>query len=373
MPIYANISTKKFWEDFRDDVRSGHIGMRYNIGNIVYDNCDSTTGTAFQIVGIDDHFDPVLYNQGYKHSITLCQYKLDVRQFSATDAFICLDKAMSPGTYYFTIPNYDATYGGNKSYYFVTTKEIPIGGQIVMNWPSNQVPKTVSTYSSSISTTALDNNLTLTEYISGTSPEAIYIGTISYSTTITTSEFGKLNYIQRARYGSNNYAQSGLRQLLNTNANANTWWDPKTIFNRPYANRDINGYLSTLNPDFLNVLVNPEITYISNNTFEFQSLDGTSFSLNTNYTLTDKMFLLSHTEVNLSANPTLGSVLDYYNSYTNNSNRIKYRKDNGNADYWWLRTPYPAYASSVRLVTTSGASATRANYSYGAAPACVIQ
>ena len=223
MPIYTQISTQKFWEDFRKDVRTGLISERYSVGNLIYDNCDSETGTAFQIVGIDHHFDPILYNQGYNHSITLCQYKLDIRQFNAIDAFICLDKAMSPGIYYFTIPNYDATYGGNKSYYFTTTTEIPIGGQIVMNWPYNQTPKTVSTYSSSISTTALDNNLTLTEYISETSPEATYIGTISYSTTITTSEFGKLNHIHRARYGSNNYAQSGLRQLLNTNTNANTW------------------------------------------------------------------------------------------------------------------------------------------------------
>ena len=283
-----------------------------------------------------------------------------------------LTQAMPAGTYRFTIPNYDASYGGNKTYYFTTTKNVPIGGQVVLNWPSNQTPKNVSTYESYTSAAAIESDLTLKEWDSSITAENL--GTISLSTTITTSEYGKLNHIHRARYGSNNYAQSGIRQILNSDRLANQWWQPTSIFSRPYGDRGVNGYLTTLNSDFVNILGTPEITCISNNTFEYQSLDETKYQLNTTYTVRDKMFLLSNTEVNLSSSPNIGTLLDYYSTHSSNSDRIKYRKDNNNASSWWLRAPYPSNALHERLVYSSGAlSSSIASNSVGSAPACIIQ
>ena len=124
----------------------------------------------------------------------------------------------------------------------------------------------------------------------------------------------------------------------------------------------------------ISVMVNPDIINITNNIFECESIGGMLYPLNTNYTLKDKIFLLSHTEVNLSANPTLGIVTDYYNTHNTNADRIKYRKDNNNAGYWWLRTPHPSYAYVVRLVVTGGVlNGDIASNSYGCAPAWVIQ
>lgn len=372
MPIYANITTEKYWNDIREIVRAGQSSTYLPVGKILYDTADSTTGTAFQVVGNNKHFDPDLTAQGYTNSITLCQVKLDIRQLDAIQAFIYLEKEMQAGVYRFTIPNYDAANGGNKTYYFTTTKNVPIGGQVVLSWPSNQTPKNVSTYDSYTNATEIESSLTLTEWDSSVTVENL--GTISLSTTITTSEYGKLNHIHRARYGSNNYAQSGIRQILNSNKLANQWWQPTSIFSRPYGNRAVNGYLTTLNSDFVNVLGTPEITCISNNTFEYQSLDGTTYPLNTTYTVRDKMFLLSHTEVNLSFSPNIGTVLDYYSTHSSNSDRIKYRKDNNNAYYWWLRAPHPSHAHGERIVYTSGALINSyANNSNGSAPACIIQ
>ena len=363
MPIYANISTKKFWEDFRDDVRSGNIESMYNTGNIVYDNCDPETGTAFQIVGINDHFDTTMYQQGYTHSVTLCQYKLDIRQFSPIDAFIYLEKAMSPGTYSFTLEN-------SYSYYFTTTTEVPIGGQLVLEWSFGS-PTKVSSYASSTDTIPLDSDLKVTKY-SGTSPEATFIGTILIS-NIGASEYGILNCWNRSKCGSSNYAQSGLRQFLNTANTGNTWWEPKTVFNRPHANRDLNGYLSTLNQDFVNVLANPSINYLTSS-FEYPSIDGTTFPVNSTYTLTDKVFLLSHTEIGFTKTPTLGSIISYYYfmKYIKGYTRIKYIKDSENPNSWWTRTCESTYYLNV--VNSSGTAASLNAYAdCGVAPAVVIQ
>jgi hypothetical protein len=159
------------------------------------------------------------------------------------------------------------------------------------------------------------------------------------------------------------------------NATTTNWWTPQTIFDRTHGWNSSTGILGTLNTDFVNVLATPSITNIANNTFEYQSLNGDTFTLNTEYTInTDKLFLLSHSEVNLSASPTLGTVLDYYVE-ADNTKRIKYdRTNNSTARYWWFRTPSPTSANSVRRCLTSGAL--DYNYAYsgiGCVPACIIQ
>jgi hypothetical protein len=218
--------------------------------------------------------------------------------------------------------------------------------------------------------------MTLTKWVEGTSPEAINLGTIAGpSTQLGSSDYGKMNHIHRARYGSNNYLQSGIRQYINSNSAANTWWTPQTIFDRPYGSRALAGKLTKLNQDLVSVMVTPEIKSKTNQYFETDSLDGTSFTLNTDYTINeDKMFLLSPMEVNFNTVDTsVGVTLDYY-TLADDDKRIKYRKSNNTAYYWWLRTPYPTYANNVRYVSSSGALyISRAVSSNGVAPACVIQ
>ena len=370
-----------YWGKIREDVRSGLAQTKFPVGTILYDNEDATTGRAFQVVGYDKHFDPSLTARGYNHSMTLCQLKLSGPwQYDAIEAFLYTTVEMQPGTYKFKIPNYDTTYGGNKTYYFTSTASVPVDSQIVLKWDYQKPPASVTAYAGpnpQTNTTPLTgfNALTLTEWVEGESPEAIDLGTIKLSNNDPDSAYGKLNHIHRARYGSNNYYQSGLRQLLNTDLAANNWWHPTTIFDRPYANRTANGYLRSLNEDFINVLATPEITHIANNVFEYPSLDGRTFTLNTEYRInTDKVFLLSHTEVGLSSSPNVGTILDYYSTHNTNNDRIKYRIDNGNASYWWFRTPYPTGALSFRICHTSGALGySGAVSSFGVAPAHIIQ
>ena len=368
------------WQNIRDIVRAGKGETYYPVGSIIYDNFDSSTGTAFQVVAHDHHFDPTLTAQGYTHSMTLCEVALtDVIQFDAAEAFIYTDTAMPAGTYKFKIPNYDTAYGGNKTYYFTSTADLPAGSQIVMSWAYQQPPTSVTAYSGATpwnSTAAVTgfNALPLTEW--DESVVATDLGTIAGATTeLGHSDFGTMNHIQRARYGSNNYLQSGLRQYINSDGAANSWWQAQTVFDRPYGSRSSAGKLTKLNADMVAVMAKPAIQSRTNSYFETTSFDGTTFTRSTNYTITtDKMFLLSPMEVNFSTtDTTVGSVLDYYVN-ADNAKRLKYRKSNGTAYYWWLRTPNPSTAYYVRSVYSSGASSNNtAVNSYGVASACVIQ
>ena len=374
--LYVNTN----WHDIREVVRKGKAQQFYPLGTILYDDFDSTNTnrTAYEVVAYNHFNDSSLSAQGYVDSMTLCEkyVRYDVA-VDATEALMAVTTELPAGTYRFTIPNYDAAYGGNKTYYFVLNNSVPVGGQLVLNWPYQAVPRTITTYASATATTSIESYGTaaspLPEWVEGTSPEAIDLGTVTLSATATTNTYGIFNHIHRARYGSNNYAQSGIRQYMN--ATTTNWWTPQTIFDRRHSLNSSTGILGTLNTDFVNVLATPSITNIANNTFEYQSLNGDTFTLNTEYTInTDKLFLLSHSEVNLSASPTLGTVLDYYID-ADNTKRIKYdRTNNSTARYWWFRTPYPTLANGVRLCSLLGALTNNLAYNgYGCVPACIIQ
>ena len=365
------------WSEFRDLVRSGDAPTLYPVGTTLYENWGDETSNAWIVVAYNHFNDSSLSAQGYVNSITLCEkYVRYGVAFDATEALMAVTTELPAGTYKFTIPNYDATYGGNKTYYFVLNNSVPVGGQLVLSWPYQAVPRTITTYASSTATTSIESYGTaaspLPEWVDGTSPEAIDLGTVTMSATATTNTYGIFNHIHRARYGSNNYAQSGIRQYMN--ATTTNWWTPQTIFDRRHNLNSSTGILGTLNTDFVNVLATPTVTNIANNKFEYQSLNGDTFTLNTEYTInTDKLFLLSHSEVNLSASPTLGTVLDYYVD-ADNTKRIKYDKTNNSiARYWWFRTPVPTYADYVRNCYTSGARSANAYAGLGCVPACIIQ
>ena len=361
------------WADVLKIVRAGKAEERLPLG-VYYNVWGDETSKAFDLVAYDKHFDPSLTAQGYTHSITLCERDLtDVPQFDAAEAWLYLEQELPAGTYKFKIPNYDTAYGGNKTYYFTFTAATPEGGQLVFTWTYQQTPSKMASYSSATSTTAL-NNVNLAEWIDGESPEAVDLGTCKLAAADPESTYGKINHVQRARYGSNNYYQSGIRQFLNADSAGGTWWQPTNIFDRPNSYRNTAGKLTQFSNELKSVLATPEIGYITNNVFEIGGIGDTPFALQTPYKISgEKIFLLSHTEVNLSSTPNVGEVLDKYVG-AGNEDRIKIRTSNGQAYHWWLRTPHPSYAYIERFVLSSGALDN--NYAYntiGAAAACVIQ
>ncbi len=280
------------------------------------------------------------------------------KQFDAIEALFYAEEGLAAGTYHFTIQDYDADHGGNKTYQFTLAQAVPAGGQIMLDWPSNQqlLGRNVRTYSGSTSTTQIEA-ATLSEGTGGT----------DLGTTDGTSE--NLNHIHRARYGSNNYKESAIRQWINSQAAANAWWAPTNIFDRPASYANLPGLLHGMDSEFLAVVKAITIPCKTNNTYELQG-----WTKDTAYTVADRFWLASLDEMGFGVERVAeGSVLAAYNG-AENTDRIKYDLSNGStARTWWLRSPSPSYATSARYVYTDGSlSYYHASSGRGAVAACVI-
>lgn len=176
----------------------------------------------------------------------------------------------------------------------------------------------------------------------------------------------------RNSYGSNNWLESGIRQWLNSDGNAGTWWEAKTEYDvKPSYASSTAGFLKGLDAEFLST-----VGEVSKITARYTGTDGGDSD-----TSTEKFFLLSMTEVygGLNNNIAEGVAYPYYadNSVLSSAgggadaNRIKYR--NGAAQHWWLRSPYAWGSYRARYVSTTGdVRYGYARNSYGVAPACCI-
>ena len=285
-------------------------------------------------------------------------------QFDAQEALYYAENGLTPGTYHFTVANQNWYAGDNgKTFQFTLTQQVPEGGQVYLSMTYNATlaGKSVRTYADA-SSTAVIETATLTEGAEGTS-----LGT--------TNGVGTINHMHRIALGSNNYAQSAARQWLNSNASVGSVWMPQTKYDRPPSwAAAYNGFMHSLPADFLAVVAPAVIPCQTNSIYECASLDGTAFAVDQEYNLTDKFFLLSRPEVyGLSDSTTIkdGELLNYYDGLTN-PERKKY--DNGGTGRRaWLRSPYPAHATTERIVDLDGSgNITTANSSLGVAPACII-
>ena len=287
-------------------------------------------------------------------------------QYDATEAFYYAEQELAAGTYNITIANqawYTADNG--KTFQFTLATAVPAGGQLVfaMTYNATLEGKSVKSYANKTTTTALET-VTLTEGSEGTS-----LGTTNGSSP-------NVNHMHRAIFGSNNYAQSAVRQWLNSAAVAGSVWTPTNVYDRPASwATSYNGFMHGLPADFLAVVQPAVLACRTNSLFEVESLDGAAFTINQLYSLkVDKFFLLSRPEIFGdwdSASYKDGTQLEYYNGLTA-TERIK-RDAAGTARYAWLRSPSPSNADYARIVNSSGeVNNSTAYHGYGVAPACII-
>ena len=77
----------------------------------------------------------------------------------------------------------------------------------------------------------------------------------------------------------------------------------------------------------------------------------------TNFTTTDKLYLLSLKEIGINYSRDSARrntrVMDYYSANSNNASRVKY-DTNENAVYWWLRTPSSNSSNYFYTATNTG-------------------
>ena len=334
------------------------IGTQFAVPHSAYGG-----GTIiFDVVDHDGYKNPADPNA---HTMTLLMHDVIYgRMVDSTEALYAVNADVFPdglpaGTYNFTLlAGYDESYGGGKTYQFTTTIVVPVGGVIMFPWSYNsQASNTkVSTYASRESTTAIES-VSVSEGSSGTS-----LGTADGTTA-------HMNHSHRIRYGSNHYGESAIRQWLNSDGEANAWWEPQTEFDRPCSYTNVAGFLKGIDPDFLSVVGEVDVVTARNNIFNVDGNKGGT------YTLRDKFFFASRVELGYGPENGIseGSVFALYDGATN-TDRIKYDiAADTTARYWWVRSPGPSNARSVRSVTPDGSlSNLGASDGYGAAAACVI-
>ena len=315
--LAAAVSEEASWESIRKIVAAGMaknaypIGTQFTVAHGVYGNL------VFDVVAHDHHKNPADANA---HTMTLLMHNVIYgRPFDGVEAAYVVtaenyEEGLPAGTYHFLIPSgyTSAEAEGWDGIQFTTTEVVPVGGHIVFSWTSGNVSAAkISTYESATATSAIESNLSLTNGTGGTS-----LGTLLYNSE---NANDYMNHLTRARYGSNNWEESNIRQWLNSDA-ASGWWTPKTAFDRLSSSYSaLAGFINGLPAEFAAVLGAVDVTTRKNNVFESDSDYGAKV-----YTTRDKIFLLSNDEVGYAMEGIAqGSVVDYYKNAAN-ADRIKY-------------------------------------------------
>ncbi len=359
----------KDWKTIRRIVQSGNARKYFPLGHefVTYDS-ERQQNITWRVVGYD-HFTPA--DSSVKHTMVLeSKYILstssgsaNVTNYSFDQAFYCAEnEPLKAGSYYFTVRNnnYYAADNG-KSFGFTLTQDVPQGGFLTLEGAFNKSlegTQIVSRQPNNARATKIES-ATLTE-----STEGINLGKTGTST---------LNDITRAKAGLDNYAQSRVRQWLNSDKVQNeAVFLPQTKFDY-FLNYEVNaGFLSALPRDFVDCLITVNLDNNTNIVYEVDSLDGSSFTAGENYQTQDKMFFLSLSEVSgVSYTAMVGKQLEYYKDKP----PADYIKASADGTKWSynVRQVNKYVPSNVAAISANGAAtAIIAMNSRRVVPACVI-
>ena len=358
------------WKAVQALVRAG-VGAKYFPVGTEFNVITKSYGTlVFQVVAHDHHLNP---NDESAHTMTLCMRDVIYgRPFDAVELqwYNDTDAEIPAGTIHFTgyKNDYSQDTKEDGTFQFTFTKPIPVGGGFRH---SNMGAWSGSGYSvdrvlgGKFSTYDADGNVLESNLDCVLGSDGTDLGTFSVAYGNINPTIGKANSSQRGAYGSNNWAESGIRQWLNGTGTA--WWTKQTIFDRAPSYVSNIGFMEEIG-DLADVLGETDIVTGRSTVYEYDGVLGGGS------TTRDKIFLLSMTEAGFGNNNVKeGNKLEYYDG-ASNTDRIKYDySSKTSARYWWLRSPYYSNASYVRRVTTSGSlNNDYASGGFGAAPACVI-
>ncbi|MCD8090296.1 MAG: DUF6273 domain-containing protein, partial [Clostridiales bacterium] len=250
-------------------------------------------------------------------------------------------------------------------YQFTLTEGLPAGGQLCFSNDAGSAALTA------LSVQAFESN----SAVSATESAAVAAGSggTFLGTIETTAVQDCINSAQRSSFGSNNWAESAIRQFLNSDAEAGAVWEPRTKFDRPPSwVSTAAGFMNGVDEDFLAVIGKVKKVTARNTVCDGGGSDETE----------ELFWLLSGREVYAGdelSTVTEGKPYPYYSDYSDltaagtgaDTNRIKYK--NGSAQYWWLRTPNAGGGNQVHNIQSSGKfHYSYAIYSSGAAPGCSV-
>ena len=339
------------WAEFRQAIKMGYGPRLYPVGKDVQIGTDPlmTVVSHNSEKNPNDPSEPTCTLLAKKRILTL--------QFDGREAMYYSEDGLSAGTYWFAATAYSSWAAG--AYHFTLTQALPAGGQFCIKADAGTALTStkIQSFASQLSVTPIEE----VDIVSG--QEGTGLGT--WATNV-------MNHPHRISYGSNNYKESAIRQVLNSEALAGEVWLPQTKFDRPpsWVSSE-RGFLGTLSEDMRNAIMAVDIGCRTNTVYE--APDSTCGGTSKQYTVRDKIFLASIQNVGF-ASESVGeqtNLWDYYIGATD-ADRIKL-DSSGNAGSWWLRSPHPSNAYYVRIVRTAGSLiGSHAYDSYGVVPACVI-
>ena len=377
-------------QEIAEIVRRGEAPNVFTVGDQIMVKWNN--GTQDYILPFDIvHFDDVELQDGetVPGMFIQCHYALEGVQFDQNEAFYVVPAGgLAAGTYHFKMGN---SWGSNvvadKSYQFTLAESYAEGDLLQLGTATSEVsglPDTapanwrVRTYKASGSTPAgsaasATEILALTEGTDGTD-----LGTLSSSTKYGTSG---LNNMQRSGYGYNRWSQSAIRQWMNSDAAAGSWFTPQNPYDRkPDQLASLRGMKAGFEQGFLDILKPIKVTTALNTVTD----DQIGASENTY----DLFFLASLEQEYIS--PQASGVEGHYWEYWKrrlglaspqqqgsggtNPNHIRYAYNaQTSAQPCRLRSAYRGGAYSAWTVHTSGtAYPSAATSAFRAVPACVI-
>lgn len=368
-------SQPQTFADIKRIVRSGLAKNFFNIGDQVVTAYAVENGATYQAPWDVKHIDDTGVYLGMHYALP------DTMMFDAPEAIYYAESGLPAGTYNITIGDNHGTgwIAGNRIK-FSLTQAVPVGGQIFIDCEQaiNNNPadgRTVTTYGAIGAPEAIETSIT-SSGSTGTS-----LGTIYMSETN-----GGLNAICRCVNGYGRYSESSLRQWLNSDKPANSWWVPQNNWDRPPRATDLGsaGFLSRLPADFVAILDYTNIDIMLSASDEFDSNRDT---------VRDRIWLpsLQNCYIEPLLNDVEGPAWDYYKTLAQESGITgrfqrgetyevlkNYRLTSaGNALSSvgvYLRTISRSTPSQTWYIGSSGKTGTNtAAYSIRCCPACKIK
>ena len=376
----------KNWADVQSLVRQNLHSKAMAVADQLETERSGKTLT-FDILDFDKH---IPTNKYLSHSLALGLHHIGAYgtiPFCASQLMYYTEGGLPAGNYKFTLDH--AVYGGSTTYdgtyMFTLTQAIPadggfrhtnIGGYKDKYAKTDVIGNYITTYGARPQRTEVEKGVAVTEWDGTTACTDLGTFTarsLTYHTETDAVNGGKRNFTERNAYGSNRWRDSVYRQWLNSDAPAvdssdtttvSKWWKPATVFDRVPGGAKLAGFLNGLDPEFVAVLGEIEVTTAL---CDCDKVDGATHDITH-----DKVWLQSMTEIFGTNNNGIaeGSQLAYWVG-ASDADRIKY--EGTTARYWWLRSPYPSNAYGVRNVRPSGVlNYHYASTAYGVVPACCI-
>lgn len=371
-----NVGEVADMEEIRRIVRTGNAARVFSVGDQINVPWTDIAAQKQYTVPLDVvHFGEVELRDGEMVPGMYLQWHYATPfgvQFDNYEAFYYAEEELPAGTYYITVGNNWGTYcKQGETYSFTLTKAVPAGGQLsgFRGMPDKAASEwRVYSWANNTDTTPIET-VTVTAGADGTP-----LGTLAAAGN------DDLNSLHRTAYGYNRWAQSAIRQWLNSDKAAGAWWVPQHDYDRPPDQLATKaGFLSGFEDDFLKALTPVKVVTALNTV--------TDAAAGTTETTYDKIFLPSVEQ--MYCQPQLaGQEGDYWEYWRRALGRtspaeryptiypeyITYAVDaKSSAQYVRLRSADRGYGSSTWCVVASGyVSGHTASHAYRCAPACVI-